>query len=297
MSWPPATGHSPSRRNSALLLQHAERRIRPAVRTRPDSLRQRSPRLILGDRPAPLARRMTVTTVHLDGRTALPDPPLDDPVRHRRPGLLTPQPLSFTPLLIRDPTTGALQVAELHALQEAQQVETGKRSRAVHVFDSRAPQVSNARSVRSTSVITLRATAEPRGGRTAQAGNRFCGESRRPPSSSTGKTCLRERRPCPGDQEPRPRFRRAQPVPDSPPRADTRPSAGRSHRDHDAGRRREPRRVHPHRLQALERRRRGRRRLQHPCRGADRRGPRPRTCPSERTRRLPSLAGGSTTTG
>ncbi|MEU1121818.1 MULTISPECIES: S24 family peptidase [unclassified Streptomyces] len=80
---------------------------------------------------------MAVAAVNLDCWPALPDPSFHDPGRYRGPGTLALESFGFAPFLGRDPPPCALQIAELHPLQEPQQGKTVGRSLFVHAFDSR----------------------------------------------------------------------------------------------------------------------------------------------------------------
>ncbi|MFG2025387.1 hypothetical protein [Streptomyces sp. NPDC048825] len=82
-----------------------------------------------------IACRAAAADVDGDG-VACAEGVLEEPFGFGRPVLLAVLPLLLAACLLGDPPPGALEVLLLYAFEEAQLLESGRRT-TVHVFDSR----------------------------------------------------------------------------------------------------------------------------------------------------------------
>lgn len=130
----PAFRPPPSR-----VVEQAQRRIRAAVHARRHAMPQSINHLLAGRGTTPARLRRCPAVPGMDGIHVLPvEPVLEQPVRRRRPHLLTSAPLSLAPLLVRDPPVelphGSRRLLHDHTAREAQQLQSGRL--VAHTFDS-----------------------------------------------------------------------------------------------------------------------------------------------------------------
>lgn len=124
-------------RDSGRSVDESERRVRIAVRTRFHPICECPERLLPLCCLRTLALHVAATDVYVHRPRVPVQAFLYQPLGLGRSGLDAALPFGLPSFLLGDPPAGALQVAQLHALEKAQESES-RQAIIVHVFDSMA---------------------------------------------------------------------------------------------------------------------------------------------------------------
>jgi hypothetical protein len=125
---------SPVEAGALSSLQVAQLRVGPAVWAGGHPFGERPQCHIPSHAARPLAFVPAAARVDVHRHGVPVEAELQQPVGRGRPGLVAALPFRLAAFLVGDPPAGALEVGDLDAFEEAEEVETGRL--VVHVFDS-----------------------------------------------------------------------------------------------------------------------------------------------------------------
>jgi len=108
----------------------------PAVGARRDPVGEGAECFVASDAAGSFPGVPAAADVDVQGWAVAVEAVLEEPVGFWRPGCRAALPFGLASFFVGDPSPGTFEVCQLDAFQEAEQVETGRRARVVHVFDS-----------------------------------------------------------------------------------------------------------------------------------------------------------------